>query len=101
MRRHPEIAWSLTPEVVDPAREDSLPSLQLRILRAAASRVRVGGTLAYATCSLLAEEDERVVEGFLESAEGAAFELAGEPRRVCLDGGRSDTHFLVRLTRME
>ena len=42
-----------------------------------------------------------MVEGFLESAEGAAFELAGEPRRVCLDGGRSDTHFLARLTRME
>ena len=101
MRRHPEIAWSLTPEVVDPAREDSLPSLQLRILRAAASRVRVGGTLAYATCSLLAEEDERVVEGFLESAEGAGFELAAERGRVSLDDGRSDTHFLARLTRME
>ena len=101
MRRHPEIAWSLTPEVVDPAREDSLPSLQLRILWAAASRVRVGGTLAYATCSLLAEEDERVVEGFLESAEGAGFELAAERGRVSLDDGRSDTHFLARLTRME
>jgi 16S rRNA (cytosine967-C5)-methyltransferase len=100
MRRHPEIAWSLMPEVVDPARDDSLPALQLRILRAAASRVRVGGTLAYATCSLLAEEDERVVEGFLASAEGAAFTLAGEPGRVCLDDGRSDTHFLARLTRL-
>jgi len=100
LRRHPEIAWSLEPEAVDPARDDSLPALQLRILLASASRVRLGGMLCYATCSLLAEEDEHVVEAFLASDAGMGFELADEPARLWLDGGRSDVHYLARMARV-
>lgn len=72
MRRHPEIAWSLDEESL--AGEGSLPQLQARMLAAAASRVRAGGMLAYATCSVLAEENEQVVGAFLASREGAGFE---------------------------
>lgn len=100
LRRHPEIAWSLGPDAVDAAREDSLSALQLRILLASASRVRRGGSLCYATCSLFAEEDERVVEAFLASDVGADFELADEPVRLWLDDGRSDVHYLARMTRI-
>lgn len=68
MRRHPETAWALEPASV----RDALPATQLAILSAAAARVRVGGTLCYATCSLLREEDEAVVDAFL-SSDGAGF----------------------------
>ena len=74
LRRHPEVAWSLRRDAIDGARADSLPSLQLRLLSAAAARVTVGGTLAYSTCSPLVQEDERVVEAFLASAAGRGFE---------------------------
>lgn len=70
LRRHPEIAWSLTPEVVT-----SCAVLQQKILAAAASRVARGGIVAYATCSVLREEDEAVVEAFLASDAGCEFEL--------------------------
>ena len=70
LRRHPEITWSLTPEDVT-----SCARLQLEILSSCAERLSVGGTLVYATCSVLAEEDEDVVAAFLASPAGAGFEV--------------------------
>lgn len=91
LSRHPEIAWSLAPEA--PA---ELAALQLEILRASARRVRAGGTLVYATCSVLSEENEDVVEAFLASPEGEGF--AVESARLTSQP-HADTHFLARLTR--
>ena len=76
MRRHPEIPWLLDPEALAASAEGSLPALQLRMLSAAASRVAPGGELVYATCSVLAVENEGVVRAFLESPAGARFERA-------------------------
>lgn len=83
LRRHPEVAWSLSRGALDGDRPDALPSLQLRLLSAASSRVAVGGTLAYSTCSPLVQEDERVVSAFLSSDAGRGFERAPMP---LLDG---------------
>jgi 16S rRNA (cytosine967-C5)-methyltransferase len=126
MRRHPEICWALAPEALDPTREESLPALQLDLLRAASSRVRVGGALVYATCSVLRAEDEDVVRAFLASEEGRGFRIApvdAAPGVACLDesarelvGGRMtceglfrssprvggcDGHFCARLVRVD
>ena len=68
LRRHPEIASALSAQDVD-----SLASLQQRMLAAVAQRVATGGTLAYATCSVLREENEDVVERFLTSDVGRGF----------------------------
>ncbi len=73
MRRHPEIPWRL--DAADVVYEGALPRLQLALLRAAASRVAEGGELVYATCSVLASENQAVVDAFLASSEGAAFRL--------------------------
>ena len=70
MRRHPEIAANLEPSDVT-----ELAALQLELLRAAATRVEVGGVLTYATCSVLREEDEDVVAAFLASDAGRAFRV--------------------------
>ena len=58
-RRHPEGAWRVTAETV--AR---LAAKQRAILDRAAVLVRPGGRLAYATCSVLAVENEEVASGF-------------------------------------
>ena len=58
LRRNPDIKW----------REINLPELtetQKRILAAAAELVKPGGRLVYATCSLLREENEDIVQDFL------------------------------------
>jgi 16S rRNA (cytosine967-C5)-methyltransferase len=62
MRRHPDARWRLTPAVFTRA-----SARQARLIAAAASLVRPGGLLIYATCSLEPEENEKVVEGFLSS----------------------------------
>ena len=63
MRREPDLRWRLRPEKMA-----ELPALQLSILRRAATFVRPGGRLVYATCSPLRAEDEAVAEAFLRDA---------------------------------
>ena len=91
LARHPEIAWSLAEDA-----PETLATLQGELLAAAASRVAPGGRLVYATCSVLAEEDESVVEAFLSSPAGADFELE-RSERTSLPG--ADAHFHAHLVR--
>ncbi len=58
-RRHPEGAWRLTPDGI--AR---LATLQGQILGRAATLVKPGGRLAYATCSVFAAENDAVAGTF-------------------------------------
>ncbi|MBD3391472.1 MAG: 16S rRNA (cytosine(967)-C(5))-methyltransferase RsmB [Chitinivibrionales bacterium] len=60
--RHPEARWTRTPE--DIAR---ITGLQMRLLEGAATLVRPGGVLVYATCSLEPEENEERVAAFIAS----------------------------------
>ena len=71
LRRNPEIRWRLRAE--DLAR---LAGLQFNLLENAAERVKPGGILVYATCSLEPEENEQVVERFLSSHPGFRFKTA-------------------------
>ena len=43
-------------------RAEPLPELQLELLRAAAERVRPGGTIVYSVCTVNADESEAVVD---------------------------------------
>lgn len=70
LRRHPEIRWRLKREGID-----ELAQTGLNMLISAASHVVVGGTLAYATCTVTHLENRQVVEAFLESEAGKGFEL--------------------------
>src|SRR6185369_3433163 len=72
-RRNPDAKWKLSPEDLT-----ELAEIQRNILDSAWRLVKPGGRLIYATCSLLAEENEAQVEAFL--SEHADFRLvpAGE-----------------------
>ncbi|MEN9385231.1 MAG: hypothetical protein RL323_2374 [Pseudomonadota bacterium] len=59
LRRSPDLKWRQTAKTVD-----AMPELQLRILESAAKLLKPGGRLVYATCSLLQEENEAVVQAF-------------------------------------
>ena len=61
-RRQPDMKWKLTGE-----RLDELTALQADILTRAAPLVAPGGWLIYATCSILAEENEAQIDAFLLS----------------------------------
>lgn len=60
MARHPDARWRLRPDGIS-----RLAGRQAPLLDAAASLVRPGGVLVYATCSLEPEENEAQVETFL------------------------------------
>ena len=61
LRRHPDGRWRVGPRDLA-----ALVALQRTLLDAAAARVRPGGLLIYATCSLEPEENEDQVRSFLE-----------------------------------
>ena len=60
LRRNPEVKWRRQPSDLGPASRQ-----QSEILAAAATMVKPGGRLVYATCSLEPEENEAVVSAFL------------------------------------
>ena len=100
LRRHPEIRWRLKPdEIVDMARQ------QVAMLRALASHVNPGGTLAYATCTVTRMENDAVVKAFLKTEEGSRFHLAPIAGKPCvstrLSKGSPDAHFAVRFVRAD
>ncbi|MBS0122649.1 RsmB/NOP family class I SAM-dependent RNA methyltransferase [Thetidibacter halocola] len=64
-RRAPEAKWRLTP--VDLTR---LMAVQAEILDTCAALVAPGGALAYATCSVLRDENGAQVDGFLDRVTG-------------------------------
>jgi len=60
LHRHADARWRQTPESVD-----ELAALQLQILQQAATWVKPDGRLVYATCTLHPQENEAVVQAFL------------------------------------
>ncbi|WP_228720649.1 RsmB/NOP family class I SAM-dependent RNA methyltransferase [Nitrogeniibacter mangrovi] len=76
LRRAPDLKWRQGPEDVH-----ARAAVQSAILESAARLVKPGGVLVYATCSMLAEENEQVVDRFVAAHE--AFRL--EPCRPVLE----------------
>lgn len=60
LRRNPDLKWRQQPSDIE-----ELTLKQAAILNAAARLVKAGGRLVYATCSILEEENEQIVEAFL------------------------------------
>ena len=60
-RRDPDAKWKLTPEALA-----ETCSLQARILNKASEYVTAQGHLVYATCSLLARENEQQIDRFMQ-----------------------------------
>jgi 16S rRNA (cytosine967-C5)-methyltransferase len=60
LRRNPDLKWRF-----DEVELERLVGVQAEVLEAAARLLKVGGRLVYATCSLLAAENQGVVEAFL------------------------------------
>ena len=62
LRRNPDLKWRQSSQSID-----ELKAKQAAILSAAASLLKPGGRLVYATCSFLPEENQQVVQEFLNT----------------------------------
>ena len=89
LRRHPELRLQ-DPDLL------SLAATQAAVLRKAAILVRPGGRLMYATCSVLAEENEAVTAAFL--AKDRRF-IAGEMLRLLPHRDGTDGYYALMLRR--
>jgi len=72
LRRRPDARWRKEPGLLE-----ELPILQLAILEGAAEALKPGGVLVYSTCTIGAEENQQVVERFLETHREFRLENAG------------------------
>lgn len=85
LRRDPGLKWRQSPQSIVELRRK-----QAAILRAAAGLVKPGGRLVYATCSLLAEENEDIVAAFTTEHPQFRLLLCSEllnQQRIALDTG--------------
>lgn len=91
LRRSPDIKWKLRPE-----RLTELRALQRSILAEYSVALKEGGTLVYATCSVLPSENELQVRAFLEAHPGFRLE---EELTLGPDLGHGDGFYAARLTK--
>lgn len=92
LRRHPEAKWRRAPG--DAA---ELSTLQSKILRAIAARVRPGGVLVYSVCTYTDEEGPLQLARFL--ADHPDFSVDGAPLHTWPHRDDADAFFAVRLVR--
>ena len=90
LRRNPDLKWRQTPEGMG-----ELTAKQTRILASAATMVKAGGRIVYATCSVLPEENEAIVEGFL--AGHPQFALGNAAAELAKAGIKLDAGPLLKL----
>jgi 16S rRNA (cytosine967-C5)-methyltransferase len=64
LRRNPDSKWKLSPEAIT-----EVKLKQQEILARYAQMTKPGGTLVYATCSILPSENQRQVENFLANSD--------------------------------
>lgn len=73
LRRNPDLKWRF-----DESELERVNGVQTKVLLAASRLVKPGGRLVYATCSMLEQENQRVVERFLAENAGFAIVPAAE-----------------------
>tara|TARA_R110002073_G_scaffold13953_13_gene58018 strand:- start:343 stop:1092 length:750 start_codon:yes stop_codon:yes gene_type:complete len=69
IRRHPDIKLLRKPLQVE-----ELTKIQAKLLKNLWACLKPGGLLVYTTCSLLRQENEQIIKGFLESTDSAKHE---------------------------
>lgn len=98
LRRHPEIRWRCSPEQIS-----DLASTGLAMLCSAAPLIEPGGSIVFSTCTIAREEDEDVVDAFLDSEEGRGFSVVPVGGREYimngLESGGADVHFVAKLVK--
>ena len=74
LHRHADARWQQNPSKVE-----DLNKLQTELLEASIKQVKPGGAIVYATCTLHSDENERIVQSFLDRHPGWRLETPTHP----------------------
>ncbi len=84
-RRNPDAKWKLKPEFIE-----NIKQTQSEILEQYSRMVKPGGTMVYATCSIIPSENQEQISKFLTTDIGKNFNFVKEERilahKSCFDG---------------
>jgi 16S rRNA (cytosine967-C5)-methyltransferase len=93
LRRNPDTKWKLHPDTLG-----KITKTQQQLLTEYSLMVKPGGTLVYATCSILPLENEAQVNLFLEADAGKDFSLDLQKTIHCSKSGH-DGFYMARMYR--
>lgn len=91
LRRNPDAKWKLDHDFIN-----NIILTQQQILKDYSKMLKSGGTLVYATCSILPSENKDQVETFLKSEDGKAFELV-EDKAIFTHQTGQDGFYMAKL----
>ena len=91
LKRNPDAKWKLSPRFIEEVKVK-----QQEVLKNYGSILKPGGMMVYATCSLLASENEKQIEKFITEQKG--FELIEEKRIMPSEG--FDGFYMARLKKV-
>ena len=86
LRRNPEIRWRISPADIE-----DLARRQKQLVSNAARAVKPGGHLVYSTCSVERDENEDVVQTFLENNESFTLRKLAVDRSLLTSSGAART----------
>lgn len=89
IRRHPDVAWTKSPDDIA-----KLAEVQFELLEIAVGFVKPGGRLVFSNCSLDSSEGEELVEQFLSAGDDFEFEPIIPGEIAGIDDFVSDQGFL-------
>ena len=93
IKREPDTKWKLQPEHLE-----RLESVQFSIIRDYSNLLKIGGTMVYATCSILPKENRHQVDAFLAHPAGAQFELLED--QTVDPSEHNDGFYMARLRKL-
>ena len=92
LKRNPDAKWKLSLDFIE-----KVKTMQQEILNSYCSMLKPGGIMVYATCSLLASENEKQVQNFINEQKDS-FELLEEKRIMPSEG--FDGFYMARLKKL-
>ena len=88
IKRKPDIKWQRKPEDIN-----EIHSIQEKILENCSKYLKKDGKLVYATCSILKEENENIIEEFLKNNKN--FKYANKDKYTCINPSKDNDGFFI------
>ena len=98
LKRKPDIKWKRRPEDIE-----KITQIQLKILETCSKYVKSNGQIVYSTCSILGNENDKIIDKFLQENEDFVYAKIGIPKAENLNkiqlyqNEKTDGFFICKL----